>query len=145
MRIPNLKLLLPALAISVYATAAAAQTMVYPSAQTATPYPPPDLLHPMQEKIQILPQSAENQAPQQLKTIESTPDELIVSGPGKIEFEARADIWETIGSIKSDVEVELTLLPVGSEQPAHLRVSLPMSNALPDAEEPSYRWAVGVT
>jgi hypothetical protein len=36
-----------------------------------TPYPPPDLLHPMQEKIQILPKSAENQAPQpqQEKTI----------------------------------------------------------------------------
>ena len=37
------------------------------------PYPPPDLLHPMQEKIQILPQSVENQAsqPQQVKTVES--------------------------------------------------------------------------
>ena len=28
------------------------------------PYPPPDLLHPMQEKIQILPQAGEHQAPQ---------------------------------------------------------------------------------
>lgn len=27
-----------------------------------TPYPPPDLLHPMQEKIQILPKSTETQA-----------------------------------------------------------------------------------
>lgn len=28
------------------------------------PYPPPDLLHPMQEKIQIMPKSVENQVPQ---------------------------------------------------------------------------------
>jgi hypothetical protein len=28
------------------------------------PYPPPDLLHPMQEKIQILPHSGEHQTPQ---------------------------------------------------------------------------------
>jgi hypothetical protein len=29
-----------------------------------TPYPPPDLLHPMQEKIQILPKNAESEASQ---------------------------------------------------------------------------------
>jgi hypothetical protein len=40
-----------------------------------TPYPPPDLLHPMQEKIQIIPKSVESQAPQtqQEKTAEPAP------------------------------------------------------------------------
>jgi outer membrane biosynthesis protein TonB len=40
------------------------------------PYPPPDLLHPMQEKIQILPQGGEHEAsqPQQEKTVESAPE-----------------------------------------------------------------------
>ena len=42
MRIHNLKALLPALALSLCATAAVAQTVVYPPAQTAVPYPPPD-------------------------------------------------------------------------------------------------------
>lgn len=32
-----------------------------------TPYPPPDLLHPMQEKIQILPKNAESEASQTLQ------------------------------------------------------------------------------
>jgi hypothetical protein len=39
-----------------------------------TPYPPPDLLHPMQEKIQILPKSLEGEAeqPQQVRSKEPT-------------------------------------------------------------------------
>jgi hypothetical protein len=39
-----------------------------------TPYPPPDLLHPMQEKIQILPKSVESQVsePKEEKLVEST-------------------------------------------------------------------------
>ena len=32
-----------------------------------TPYPPPDLLHPMQEKIQILPKNAEGEASQTIQ------------------------------------------------------------------------------
>jgi hypothetical protein len=50
------------------------------------PYPPPDLLHPMQEKIQILPQSSEHQAPQpqQEKTVESTPEPKTANGQDKI-------------------------------------------------------------
>jgi hypothetical protein len=32
------------------------------SSVLSTPYPPPDLLHPMQEKIQILPENGENGA-----------------------------------------------------------------------------------
>jgi len=37
------------------------------------PYPPPDLLHPMQEKIQILPQSSEQEVsqPKQERNVES--------------------------------------------------------------------------
>lgn len=34
------------------------------SSVLGTPYPPPDLLHPMQEKIQILPENGENGAAQ---------------------------------------------------------------------------------
>lgn len=36
-----------------------------------TPYPPPDLLHPMQEKIQIVPATARNEAPQDAKEPEA--------------------------------------------------------------------------
>jgi hypothetical protein len=38
-----------------------------------TPYPPPDLLHPMQEKIQILPATSKNEEMQAAKT-EETPE-----------------------------------------------------------------------
>jgi hypothetical protein len=40
-----------------------------------TPYPPPDLLHPMQEKIQILPKSAESEATQPRQGESSKPAE----------------------------------------------------------------------
>jgi hypothetical protein len=36
-----------------------------------TPYPPPDLLHPMQEKIQILPATSKNEVVQVEKTTET--------------------------------------------------------------------------
>lgn len=39
-----------------------------------TPYPPPDLLHPMQEKIQILPATSKNEDMQAAK-VQETPAE----------------------------------------------------------------------
>jgi len=39
-----------------------------------TPYPPPDLLHPMQEKIQILPATSKNEDTQEAK-LQETPTE----------------------------------------------------------------------
>lgn len=50
-----------------------------------TPYPPPDLLHPMQEKIQILPKSTENEMaqPQQEKKIEPSQPTKMAETPEK--------------------------------------------------------------
>ena len=39
-----------------------------------TPYPPPDLLHPMQEKIQILPSTTKNEEVQATKVQENPPE-----------------------------------------------------------------------
>jgi hypothetical protein len=39
-----------------------------------TPYPPPDLLHPMQEKIQILPATSKNEG-MQVEKMQETPTE----------------------------------------------------------------------
>jgi hypothetical protein len=38
-----------------------------------TPYPPPDLLHPMQEKIQILPETGETVSPQPTQAAPTQP------------------------------------------------------------------------
>jgi len=43
------------------------------SSNLNTPYPPPDLLHPMAEKIQILPSAPPNQPPTEHKPPEPAP------------------------------------------------------------------------
>ena len=50
------------------------------AANLNTPYPPPDLLHPMAEKIQIIPSTPQNQPPPE-KTEAQTPESPVSATP----------------------------------------------------------------
>ena len=62
------------------------------------------------------------------KTIETTNDEVLVYGPGRVNFSAYASITELSTDLNHNLRVSAFVIPVGAEQPASFMATLTKSS-----------------
>lgn len=74
------------------------------------------------------------------KTIENTNDELLVYGPGKVNFSAFASIQDLPQDLNCDIEINASLMPVGAEYPVLFTVRLEKSSATENDKETLHLW-----
>lgn len=75
----------------------------------------------------------------QSRTIDSTQDEILIYGPGKLYLYAYLTTPSMVVDIMSDAKVAASLLPTNAEHPVPISVTLPWCG--PEKKNEAHRWA----